>query len=323
MQANLLTFNLVPPAAMSESPAAAPGSDVSGSFLISNDLIQDPVALQRRYRREGYLFFRGLLPRQEVLEVRRAAVEAAAAEGWLRPGTDPMLGLTDHTPVAEGEKAWIPVYERLQRAECFHRLKLNAQVRQIVEILLDEPAWALPMTIARISFPRDNGRQTQPHQDWLYVQGSLDTISCWAPLGDVPQEVGGLKILAGSHKAGILIPRAAQGPGGNVVPCDPTLPWVASDFQAGDLLMFNALTVHGARANFTPDRLRLSMDFRWTGMSCSAIESWMKPHFHWLGPTFQWDSLDRDWQDAELRRYWERLPGLKVRPDTERVIPKS
>lgn len=304
------------------SDAAAPASDVSGNFLVSNPLLQDPVALQRRYRREGYLFFRGLLPRAEVLEVRAAALAAAAAEGWLWPGSDPMAGLTDHVPVAEGEKAWIPVYERLQRAECFHRLKLHANVRRVMEILLDEPAWPLPMTIARLAFPRDNARQTAPHQDWLYVQGSLETISCWVPLGDVPHEVGGLKILAGSHKAGILIPRPAKGPGGNVVPCDETLPWVASEYRAGDVLLFNALTVHGARPNHTPDRLRLSMDFRWTGMSCSVVAGWMKPHFHWLGPTFQWDSLDQDWQDASLRRYWERLPGLKVRPDTERIHPK-
>lgn len=291
-------------------------------FVESTDLVGDPNALLRRIRRDGYLFIRCLLPREDVLDVRRRILRFCEEEGWLRPGSDLMEGLTDIAPIAEGEKPWEPVYEKIQRCEQFHKLKMHPNVRKIAESIFDERVVALPMTIARVAFPRDNARGTQPHQDWIYVQGSMDTLSYWAPLGDVPAEVGGLKLLQGSHKKGFLWPRKALGPGGHTVECDPKLQWVASDYRAGDVLIFLPLTIHAARENLTQDRLRLSIDFRYTGVSHAIVESWMKPHFHWLGDKFQWDSLDKDWTDQSLRRYWEREPALHVVPSDYRDYSK-
>ena len=59
--------------------------DVERSFLDSTDLIGNGPALAGRLRRDGYLFLRGLLPRDAVLEVRRRLLEKAAAGGWLDP----------------------------------------------------------------------------------------------------------------------------------------------------------------------------------------------------------------------------------------------
>lgn len=103
----------------------------------------------------------------------------------------------------------MPLYARVQALEAFHRFKLDENVHRLMEHLFEEPAFPLPMTISRIALPRDNENGAQPHQDWLYVGGSTGIISCWAPSGDVPLDVGGLRILAGSHKAGFLTPRLA------------------------------------------------------------------------------------------------------------------
>ncbi|MBI2193686.1 MAG: phytanoyl-CoA dioxygenase family protein [Planctomycetes bacterium] len=292
-------------------------------FVESNDILTDAWALVRRLQRDGYLFFRGLFPRAEVLQLRRSILEICHEAGWLKKVSSLMDGVTDHAPVLEGEPVWEPVYEKVQKLESFHRLKLHPNVQTLMERIFDEPVVCLPMTIARIAFPMDNERATQPHQDWLYVQGSSETISCWAPLGDVPEEVGGLMVLRGSHKSGFLIPRRAPGPGGNTVAVDPTLPWAATDYRAGDVLLFKSLTIHGARPNQTPDRLRLSIDFRYTGISHSISEGWLKPHFNWRGPQFSWDNLDKDWKDASLRRYWERIPNLKTCPHEHRVYAKD
>jgi ectoine hydroxylase-related dioxygenase (phytanoyl-CoA dioxygenase family) len=203
----------------------------------------------------------------------------------------------------------------MQKMEDFHRLKMRPELIAVAEKLADEPVFVIPATIGRLGFPRDNERITQPHQDWLYLQGSTETISCWIPVGDVPEAVGGLKILAGSHKAGVLRARSAKGPGGNTVDIDPTLQWVASPYQAGDALFFHQLTVHGARENFTQDRLRVSIDVRYVGISHTIREDWLRPHFSWLGEKFTWEHLDRDWNDQSLRRYWERGPKIKTCTD--------
>lgn len=291
-------------------------------FIESNDIISNPNALHSRLRKEGYLFFRNLLPQEDVLNLQHRILKFCDEAGWIKKGTDWKDGLTNHKPLVEGEPGWEPVYEKLQKCEEFHRLKLHPNVLKLMESLFEEKPFCLPCTIGRIAFPHDNERATAPHQDWLYVQGSSYTLTCWAPVGDIPQEVGGLKILVGSHKTGFLVSHKAQGPGGNTVPIDPTLPWAATDYRAGDVLIFLPMTIHGALPNQTPDRLRLSMDFRYTGISHTVTENWLKPHFNWLGARFSWDNLDKDWNDQSLRRYWERMP-VKTRPHEERVYARD
>jgi ectoine hydroxylase-related dioxygenase (phytanoyl-CoA dioxygenase family) len=283
-------------------------------YIESNDVIHDGSALRARMREYGYLFIRDLLPRDDVLHVRREIMEICEDFGWLREKTDPMDGLTDHEPVREGDDAWRPMYARLQALESFHRLKIHPNVNKFMDVYFEEPSFALPMTIARIAFPRDNENGTAPHQDWIYVRGSMDIVSCWGTLGDVPPEIGGLKLLAGSHKAGLLSTVPSPGPGGNMVSVDPELEWHQSDYRAGDLLMFTPLTVHAAADNHTPDTLRASIDFRYAGQSHTISSTWLEPHYHWLGDEFSWDVLDRDWNDSPTARYWERLPQVKARP---------
>ena len=95
---------------------------------------------------------------------------------------------------------------------------------------------------------------------------------------------------------------------------DPNLEWHQSDYHAGDMLLFKSLTIHGAASNHTPDVLRLSMDFRCTGLSHTVTEDVLKPHFFWLGEPFSsWDALDRDWRDSPTSRYWERAPMPKTK----------
>ncbi|MDA0322273.1 MAG: phytanoyl-CoA dioxygenase family protein [Verrucomicrobia bacterium] len=283
-------------------------------FVESNDVLDDPSALRKRLRKYGYLFIRDLLPREDVLNVRREVLEICRDMGWLREGEDLMDGLTDHAPIGEGADEWKPMYKRLQSLEGFHKLKLHENVRRLMEDLFEEPVVPLPMTISRVAFPRDNENGTQPHQDWVYVRGSMSILSCWGALGDVPIKVGGLKLLSESHKAGLLTTMPAPGPGGNIVAVDPDLEWHQSDFRAGDLLIFLPLTVHAAAENHTPDRLRISIDFRYAGESHTISQTWMQPHYHWFGDEFSWDALDKEWRDSPTARYWERLPNVKARP---------
>ncbi|MDP7399436.1 MAG: phytanoyl-CoA dioxygenase family protein [Lentisphaeria bacterium] len=299
-------------------------SGISAPFVESNDILDKPDALLRRFLRDGYLFVRDLLPRDDVLNLRRQILDYCRDGGWLRDGTDVMEGITDHEPVREGDKVWVPVYEQVQKLEAFHRMKLHPNVQRLMEALFDEPVFCCPMTIARLAFPNDNAHATHPHQDWLYNQGSIFNVTCWVPLGDIPATVGGLKVLAGSHKAGFLIPHPAPGPGGQAVDVDSDLPWVASDFRAGDLLAFHGFVVHGARENHTPDRIRLSMDFRYAGISHTVADGSMNPHRNWAYPKkFSWDNLDADWQDQELKRYWERRPKMKTAPLNDELLRRD
>ena len=282
-------------------------------FVESNGLLDDPPGLRKRLRDDGYLFLRGILPTDEVLDLRRQVLEFCAQAGWLRPGANVMDGLADRNPISEDDDEYLDVYARVQALEAFHRLKFDAKIIRIMEDLFQEPVIPLPKTIARIAFPRDNDRGTKPHQDWTFVGGSMETISCWAPLGDVSLDVGGLRILAGSHKSGFLEPRPAIGPGSRIVDVDPGLEWHQSGYRSGDILLFKSLTVHAAASNLTPDELRLSVDFRYVGESHTIAEKWLRPHFDDVGEPFTWSTLEKEWRDSPIADYWERLPRLKTK----------
>lgn len=51
--------------------------------------------LRRRYEQDGYLFLKGLLPRQDVLKAREAYFDLLAPSGVLAPDTLPVDGIFD------------------------------------------------------------------------------------------------------------------------------------------------------------------------------------------------------------------------------------
>jgi len=282
-------------------------------FTESNNLLKNPSRLRKRLRDDGYLFLKGILPKKDVLEVRRKVLEICEENGWLQKETKLMEGLTDHIPIQEGTEAYSKVYEKVQSLEGFHRLKLHNNFKNILEDIFEEPVIPFPQTIGRIAFPKDNLNKTHPHQDWIFVGGSTESISCWTPLGDTPIEIGGLTILEGSHKAGFLEPRLARGPGHRTVDIDPELEWVQSDYENGDLLLFKMLTIHAASENLSQHRLRLSIDFRYTGESHVINDEWMVPHLSPNNPDMNWNFLESEWKDSPTAHYWERLPKMKLR----------
>jgi hypothetical protein len=286
-------------------------------FLDSAPLLSQPEELRRRMRRDGYLFLRGLLPRDAVLSLRRRVLDICGRHGWLAPGADPLEGRAGRAPTQEGKADYWPVYREVQLSEEFHMLAHHAALLAPLAQLLDEEVFVHPMKIARISFPQNTAATTPPHQDYVHIQGSFETYTSWIPLGDVPRELGGLAVLAGSHKLGVLRPRAASGAGGLGLDDELFgLPWHAGDFQAGDVLLFPSQLVHKALPNMTGDMLRLSVDYRFTGVSHGVGERNIRLHYSWEIPDLTFETLYRDWTHDELKYYWKKLP-LRIVPFSE------
>ena len=100
------------------------------------------------------------------------------------------------------------------------------------------------------------------------------------------------------------------GAGGMAV--DPaTLPdrWHTTDYRAGDVLLFHSHLVHRALPNLTPDRMRLSVDYRYQARSRPIAASNLLPHTGQI----TWEEVYRGWRSTELQYYWERWP-LAVQP---------
>lgn len=235
----------------------------------------DPKAnaddLRAQFHENSYLFFRGLVAPEKILQVRRAVLEVCMAAGWLDPNTDLMDAIVNPgiQPTSEGKAGYAQVYRKVLRLPLFHDFPDDPNLLAMAGMLLEvEPAEVLVhlRRIGRITFPNNKGATTPPHQDFFYIRGSVNTYSCWIPLGECPVELGGLAIMPGSHRGGYLEHTAKfdGAVGGTGIPVDEsTATWHTTDFGLGDALFFHSHSIHKALPNLTADRLRISTDNRY------------------------------------------------------------
>ncbi len=285
-------------------------------LIDSTPLRGDPAALRERAEDLGYLFFRGLLPRPRVLDVRRRILGVVRDHGWLLDGTDVMAGLADiaafsAVPAADaafcGSGVPLAAYQDVQRLREFHALGHSPELLALYRELIGHDVVRLPMSIARVMVPGPGTAPTPAHQDFIHVQGTPLTWTAWFPLGDCPIDLGGLAVLVGSHKDGLLTYHQSTGAGElEAYICDSGLRWATTDFQAGDVLSFTAHTVHRSLPNNPGTQVRLSCDFRYQSDAEPLTENSLKVHCDIL----DWDELYAAWrtdpQTDELRYYWRK-----------------
>jgi ectoine hydroxylase-related dioxygenase (phytanoyl-CoA dioxygenase family) len=280
----------------------------------------DAVELRSRLADDGYLFFRELLDPQKMLALRHDMTRMLRELGWLVPDADPMLGISDATRrCTEGDLEYSRVYHRLYRLESFHRLPHDPQIVSVVEKIMGRPAIPLPGHKARIWFPLFTEHTTPTHQDFVHYQGSLQALTCWAPVGDCPIDLGPLAVLPGSHKVKkVLHHHFSLGAGGLIIRVEdeekehPELrqTWHTTNFKAGDMLFFPALTVHKAMPNTTADRMRISLDNRYEGEGDRIARHMLEPHLSDISP-LSWEEVYKDWSADDLKYYWK---GMRHRP---------
>jgi ectoine hydroxylase-related dioxygenase (phytanoyl-CoA dioxygenase family) len=217
---------------------------------------------------QGYLFFRGLVPMDEVLAVRRIALELCREAGWLDPNYDLMEGVVAPGVgnIKEGDPEYTPMYRKLLKTPRFHDLPAQPALMNVAQKLLGGEVLVHPRRIGRVTFPNYLSATTPPHQDHYYIRGAVETYSSWVPLGDCPISLGGLAVWPGSHRQGFLDHTAihAGAVGGHGVPVDESqVDWHTIDWQAGDAIFFHAYMIHRALPNLSGNRLRVSTDNRY------------------------------------------------------------
>ncbi|MEZ4866375.1 MAG: phytanoyl-CoA dioxygenase family protein [Caldilineaceae bacterium] len=276
-------------------------------FTDSTELLREPDALRARMATEGYLFIRNLVPRPTLDELYAAILAICQREGWADDE-----GHAQGEPRLEGSPEFWSVYDALQSLESFHALAHRPELLAIIETLVQERPLVHPRNIARISFPHAEHFTTPAHQDFVHVQGAAATYTAWFPLCDCPCELGSLLVLAGSHTHEVLPVFKASGAGGLSLDTEQLdHEWHGSDFAAGDVLFFHSYTVHKALPNRTANQLRISVDFRYQGLSQPIVEDGLLPHYNRLG----WEAIYQGWTRPELQYYWQDLGVTTVPRD--------
>ena len=273
-------------------------------------LLNDPIGLRERASGEGALFFRGLLDRGCVLNVRRQILDVCASHGWVDPGSDPMKGIANPgMTVAESrDPLWQAFYNDVQKLRDFHALALNPSLIGALEVLFGESVLPHSRNICRLVFPGSAKFSTPPHQDNLYIGGSQETWTVWIPCGDCPVALGGLAFATGSHTRGQLETRNAEGPGGRQVDVDEETAWMSGEFVAGDVVFLHSLTIHQGRDNDSGDLLRVSCDYRYQPRSHPVREDSLLPHMGWQS----WEEVYSGWAEEDPVKYFWKEWDLDV-----------
>src|SRR5690348_17325142 len=161
--------------------------------------------LRARFDRDGYLWLRDFLPRDEVLEFRRQFFTAFVDTGLIGAGTDPSDGIYSNQPY-DGELAHKRLTE-IVRSAAYESFCLHPRLWRFMDAFVGGPSYLHKRKLIRYTRPGDVSA-TGAHYDLTYLRAGTDKfVTAWIPIGDIPVAMGGLAYLDGSHAFG----RAMEG----------------------------------------------------------------------------------------------------------------
>ncbi len=210
----------------------------------------DAAARNAFYRDQGFLLVRGVLPRAECARLRDELHGLAARLARKRDLNATWRG------------SWLKPEERA-RVEILHchdvqfhlgsfsRLLVDPRLLDPVEHVLG-PNIQLHHTKMFIK-PPEKGSPFPMHQDYSYFpHRSHSMLAAVLHFDDAPLQKGCIRVYPGSHRQGPL----PQETDGNFYLSQEDWPLeraLAVPCHAGDLLLFNYLTVHGSGVNESPE----------------------------------------------------------------------
>ncbi len=260
----------------------------------------------------GYVLIRNLIPPADILPLLTDVTEVLNKANWLAPRTNPTdrianraAACSEDDPNADYREVRHNVFSLPRFQGLPHHPALTAMMKQLTgpELLI------LPRPAPRLIFPDYEPGIIHAHQDYNPAAGHHHTFTAWMPLHDCPINQGPLRILEGSHRYGIQPDPTHTGfiPAGT----ERGDAWAIGAIHAGDVLLFNNLTIHEAAPN-TSNRLRLSLDCR--------FQSYLHPtdpalYTFVAGGGRSWESTYANWPASynHLKFYWTHLP-LNFKP---------
>lgn len=240
------------------------GPFLTQTFQDSAVIAGEAHSLRRRAAGSGYLYFSGLLEAETIFDVRQQVVAICQELGWLADGR-PAKEAIARPGVRIGDyddPNYLKMAQQVLPLPAFLELSRHPAIVGVLKKLFGCPVEAGLGDVCRVFGPGWPALATPPHQDQYYVEGAADLWTVWLPLGDCPVELGGLAVLPGSHRMGLL-DHSGEGVGKYVASIPKDAAWAFGDYACGDVIMFSGLTLHRAGPNLTADRLRLSADFRY------------------------------------------------------------
>jgi ectoine hydroxylase-related dioxygenase (phytanoyl-CoA dioxygenase family) len=267
------------------------------SWLTPSDSTRPKKELWEQFTDQGYLWLKGILDRQAVLDFRRRFFDAFRAAGLIVPGSDPVEGIYSGN---EDKGAAHRLIAEVVRWAAYEAFCLSAPVWQFYEEVLNAPVLLHKRKLIRYTKSGDPNC-TGAHYDLTYLRAGTDRVfTSWIPIGDIPVEMGGLVYLEGSDAWGRKMEAEFSHLNANM-PQDerinaynrnmadagwitkdlPSLAdrlmtrWLLADYEAGDMVIHSAYMIHAATENRDPhNHIRLSTDIRYQRIADQIDARW-------------------------------------------------
>ena len=236
-----------------------------------------------QFERDGYLIVSGLLSAEEATSLRDrfTTIHAEGAENY-----QPLS-------LEESGGDILRHYPRVMFPDRFDDLSrdymLDERLHSILRDLLnDEPLAAQSM----FYFKPPGARGQALHQDDFYLKTKPGScMAAWISVDKADRENGGMFVVPGSHKIGVLCPHMADMSKSfttEEVDIPEGLEAIPADMEAGDVMFFNGSVIHGSWPNSTTDRFRRAFICHYVPDSCTEMSAGYYP-LH----TFEGEKLTR------------------------------
>lgn len=224
-------------------------------LMDSTHALGDRAALARIWDEHGYWFFRGVLDREAATAMRDEYIrELKALDLVDAESTEPFWN-------GRQIKNFPATFRTLHEQKVWQRFVSDGRINAFFEEVLNDAVYWIPMDYYRIVAPnRDAASEAYLglHQDGMSNPG-MEFVTCWIPLTDIDDEVGGLVIAAGQEKRGYM--EIAEGKAAFTDGPIPNESWSTAHYRLGDVVIFTRTMPHYGRSN-SSDRFRISLDIR-------------------------------------------------------------
>jgi ectoine hydroxylase-related dioxygenase (phytanoyl-CoA dioxygenase family) len=270
-------------------------------WLSPTDPATSTNKLRERYDQDGYLWLKGILHREEVLDFRRRYFQAFADTGLLAANSDPVAGI--YSGNSYNKEAVHKLMLEVVRWAEYEAFCLAKPILKFYEAFFDSPVYLHKRKLIRFNRPGEQAA-TGAHYDQIYLRDGTDRFcSSWIPIGDTDVEMGGLIYLEESPELGRKIEaeylkkttnlphsqRVSAYDGGQWngwlfedlanVARQSGKRWLLANYEAGDMVVHSPYILHAALTNQdSQSRMRLSTDIRYQRVAEPIDRRWAN---HW------------------------------------------
>lgn len=289
-----------------------------GELRDSNDILHDAQRLRERMGEDGYLLFRGLVAREDVLEARREILLKYATIGEIDSINHDVMDAVIQGDTFIDKVNLMAFTESIRTGKAYQGITNDPAILGFFHRMLGGKTRSFDFKWPRFVRP---GEGTGIHSDNIYVTGGTKNVwTCWIPIGDVAIEDGPVVLLEGSHRSDKLQDYWAKDADHDKVGWlseDPLRTqrelggrWLTSSFRAGDILCFDVRLVHASLDNISQNRCRLTsdtryhlegepLDPRWNGGNANPHQGGPKVFLPGLNPKVGNKEFEEEWKPVD------------------------